>query len=90
MAVNIQEMNNSGKNINKHLALTKIVKIDLTKDVDSDDDIEYSPAYICTMNTCVMNSGTVSQQIQFQLLSMFNLIIFFKLNKSYHILLVLF
>lgn len=76
MAVSFQEMNNSGKSTNKHLALTKIVKIDLTKDVDDDEGIEYAPAYICTTNTCVLNSGVASQGIQFQLLSMFNLIFF--------------
>lgn len=71
MANNYKQSNTNSKCNNKRLALIKIVKVDLTKENDNDEDIEYSPAYISTTNNCV-NSGTVSSDIHFQLLGMFN------------------
>lgn len=69
MAVNILQTNNTGKINNKRLSLIQIVKIDLNANSEtSDDGVVYSPAYISTTNTCVMNGGTASQGIQFQLL----------------------
>lgn len=75
MAINLHPTINTSKSNNKRLALTKIIKIDLNKENDSesnDENIEYSPAYISTTNTCVVDSGAASQEIQFQLLGMFN------------------
>jgi len=77
MAVNVLQTNNIDKINNKRLALIQIVKIDLNTGNNSetdDDGVVYSPAYISTTNTCVVNSGTASQGIQFQLLG--KLIIF--------------
>jgi len=71
MAVNLLQTNNTGKVNNKRLALIQIVKIDLNAGNNTetqDDGVVYSPAYISTTNTCVVNSGTASQGIQFQLL----------------------
>jgi len=71
MAVNLLQTNNIGKINNKRLALIQIVKIDLnagTNNEINDDGVVYSPAYISTTNTCVVNSGTASQGIKFQLL----------------------
>lgn len=71
MAVNVLQTDNTGKINNKRLALIQIVKIDLNTGNNSetdDDGVVYSPAYISTTNTCVVNSGTASQGIQFQLL----------------------
>lgn len=71
MAVNLMQTNNTGKINNKRLSLIQIVKIDLNAGINTeapDDGVIYSPAYISTTNTCVMNSGTASQGIQFQLL----------------------
>jgi len=71
MAVNLLQTNNTGKINNKRLSLIQIVKIDLNAGINTetpDDGVVYSPAYISTTNTCVVNSGTASQGIQFQLL----------------------
>jgi len=71
MAVNLLQTNNTGKINNKRLALIQIVKTDLNVGINnetSDDGVVYSPAYISTTNSCVMNSGSVSRGIQFQLL----------------------
>jgi len=71
MAVNLLPINNTGKINYKRLSLIQIVKIDLNAGINtetSDDGVVYSPAYMSATNTCVVNSGTASQGIQFQLL----------------------
>ncbi|XP_050421077.1 probable histone-arginine methyltransferase CARMER [Adelges cooleyi] len=51
------------------LTLVKIVKLDLNQENDSNNAVEFSPAYITTINTCsTAESGVVSQGTQFQLL----------------------
>ncbi|XP_025414682.1 histone-arginine methyltransferase CARMER isoform X1 [Sipha flava] len=77
MAVNLHQVNNDTAN-SKRLSLIKIIKIDLSKENDNgtnDESTEYSPAYILTMNTCNVNSGTASQEVKFQLLDSNNEII---------------
>jgi hypothetical protein len=74
MAVNLHQVNNDTAN-SKRLSLIKIIKIDLSKENDNgtnDESTEYSPAYILTMNTCNVNSGTASQEVKFQLLGTFD------------------
>lgn len=70
MAVNLQM--NDNDNADKRLALIKIVKVDLTKENDNENNDEsttvYSPAYISTISTCTVNNGTVSQEVQFKFL----------------------
>lgn len=64
---------------NKRLALIKAVKIDLNKQLDngdSDGSIEYSPAYITSTHTSIMNGGTAAQGINFQLFGALTFLVF--------------
>lgn len=74
MSLDLQQSNN-GMAINKRLTLTKIVKIDLGKENDDNNDecstTQYSPAYIFATNTSTLNCGTASQGVQFQFFGMF-------------------
>lgn len=74
MSFDLQQSNH-GMAINKRLTLTKIIKIDLNKENDDNNDecstIEYSPAYIFATNTSTLNCGTASQGVQFQFFGMF-------------------
>jgi len=58
----------AGEGEHKHLALTKVIKINLNKDIDDHETIEYSPAYLNT--SCLTNSGS-EQNVQFQITSKF-------------------
>lgn len=72
---------NNDKNNSKRLTLIKIVRVNLNKENDdetNDDSIEYSPAYIFTTNTCVVNGGAAAQRIQFQLFGKFLPLLFCK------------
>lgn len=75
MTDNLQQQattNTKINNINKRLTLIKITKVDLSNENDDHENIEYSPAYITTTNTYVTNNGTLSPDVHFQLLGMFN------------------
>jgi hypothetical protein len=84
MSFDLQQSNN-GMAINKRLTLTKIIKIDLSKENDDNDDestVEYSPAYIFATNTSTLNCGTASQGVQFQFFGMFVVFNHYYFHKS--------
>lgn len=65
----LQQGVHTGERQNKQLALTKIVKINLNKDIDDDETIEYSPAYI---NASYLTNGGPEHNMQFQITSIYD------------------
>lgn len=72
-----QESIVSGEMDHKHLALTKVIKTNLNKNID-DESVEYSPAYINSF--CSKNNGA-EHRVQFQITSIYN----FFLHNMYNI-----
>jgi len=79
----LQQDVHAGEKEHKHLALTKIVKINLNKDIDDDETIEYSPAYI---NTSYLTNGGPEHNMQFQITSIYVFleIVYYKILITSH------